>query len=232
MSAAQPSSKRQRKRPTSHQSATAATTVVNHKSSSTSSSSRSKGKQKHHHGHTKASQSIQPRAHPKSYRIETSELTQSNIDLRQQQMKKAHSHNPEYDRNSFNNNNNQPTQSAGHLGSGLNNNNNNNNSSGAHLRTGSLLSDYRGQQAKQRQRSKKEEKKWRKKMKEIGRRHPEFELTYDLLLGIRTSTSLMSQSVLRSSVNRTEKSKSGYGGLSLHIYIFIYTLLLFNLKYK
>ena len=52
---------------------------------------------------------------------------------------------------------------------------------------------------KRSRRSKKDEKKWKKKMKEIGKNHPEFELSYDLLLGIRTSTSTVNSSVIRSS---------------------------------
>ena len=57
-------------------------------------------------------------------------------------------------------------------------------------------------------RSKKEEKKWKKKMKEIGKSHPEFELSYDLLLGIRTSTSTVNSSIIRSSVNPTDDDSS------------------------
>ena len=57
-------------------------------------------------------------------------------------------------------------------------------------------------------RSKKDEKKWKKKMKEIGKNHPEFELSYDLLLGIRTSTSTVNQSIIRSSIALQEDDSS------------------------
>ena len=61
---------------------------------------------------------------------------------------------------------------------------------------------------KKQKRSKKEQKKWKKKMKEIGKNHPEFELSYDLLLGIRTSTSTVNSSIIRSSANPSDDDSS------------------------
>ena len=65
-----------------------------------------------------------------------------------------------------------------------------------------------GRPHRKKKRSKKEEKKWKKKMKEIGKNHPEFELSYDLLLGIRTSTSTVISSVIRSSVAPEDEDDS------------------------
>ena len=75
--------------------------------------------------------------------------------------------------------------------------------------------DPRGGHKKKNKRSKKEQKKWKKKMKEIGKNHPEFELSYDLLLGIRTSTSTVNSSIIRSSVNPTEDDSSDDDELSI-----------------
>ena len=71
---------------------------------------------------------------------------------------------------------------------------------------------------KKHRRSKKEQKKWKKKMKEIGKNHPEFELSYDLLLGIRTSTSLVNSSIVRSSMNPADDDSSDDDELSLNIF--------------
>merc|ERR1719491_1540245 len=48
---------------------------------------------------------------------------------------------------------------------------------------------------KQRKALKKSQKKKKKKLKSIGKRHPEFELTYDMMLGIRYAVSLSERSV-------------------------------------
>ena len=55
---------------------------------------------------------------------------------------------------------------------------------------------------------KEKELKLKKKMKEIGRTHPEFELSYDLLLGIRTSTSLVNKSII---IKSSDKDIYGNG---------------------
>ena len=75
--------------------------------------------------------------------------------------------------------------------------------------------DQRGySKQKKKKRSMKEQKKWKKKMKEIGKNHPEFELSYDLLLGIRTSTSLVNSSMVRSSMNPADDDSSDDDELS------------------
>ena len=71
-------------------------------------------------------------------------------------------------------------------------------------------------------RSKRDEKKWKKKMKEIGKNHPEFELSYDLLLGIRTSTSTVNQSIIRSSMALQEDDSSEDEELSCEPTIFVF----------
>lgn len=62
-------------------------------------------------------------------------------------------------------------------------------------------SEFNGKNSqKSNKKRKREAKKYKKKLKQIGTTHPEFELAYDLLLGIRTSTSTVTSSVMRSSL--------------------------------
>ena len=85
--------------------------------------------------------------------------------------------------------------------------------------------DPRGiKRRKKKRRSDKETKKWKKKMKEIGKNHPEFELSYDLLLGIRTSTSTVNSSVIRSSINPEDDDSSEDEELHLFSNIYIYDI--------
>ena len=51
-------------------------------------------------------------------------------------------------------------------------------------------------------------KKKKKKLKSIGKKHPEFELTYDMMLGIRYAVSLSEPSVTTTTTNGTNNTRS------------------------